>query len=72
MSGHIIDAMKRGSDARYINHSVHPNAEFVKVVADGIERCAVYCLKKLRKVKKLLVVLADEVKLHNKTKMIEV
>ena len=26
MTGHIIDAMERGSNARYINHSVHPNA----------------------------------------------
>ena len=37
MTGHIIDGMKRGSNARYINHFVQPNAEFIKVIVYGTD-----------------------------------
>ena len=42
MKKHLIDASKVNNNAKYINSSKTPNAEFRKITVDGADRCAVY------------------------------
>ena len=49
MSKHFIVAESRGSDARYINQSTEPNAQFTKTIVDGFERCVVSSIKRISK-----------------------
>ena len=42
MKKHLIDASKVNNNAKYINSSKTPNAEFRKVIVDGAMRCAIY------------------------------
>ena len=42
MEKHLIDASKVNNNAKYINSSKTPNAEFRKITVDGADRCAVY------------------------------
>ena len=42
MKFHYIDAEKKRSNARFINHSCEPNSRIEKIDIDGVQRCGIY------------------------------
>ena len=48
MKFHYIDAERKGSNARFINHSCEPNARIEKVDIDSVQRCGIYANREIK------------------------
>ena len=47
MKFHYIDADKKGSNARFINHSCAPNSRIEKIDIDSVQRCGIYASRNI-------------------------